>query len=117
MEPERPGDCRVVHGKVDFRVGGTYLLRVTTGSIGEVEVTGEYQEIERPNHLSFTWRWQNNPEVNSADSVVELRFTPQPDGGSLLKLRQVGIEVDETRAHHGEGWNGAFDKLEQFFLN
>lgn len=111
-----PGKCEVIRGDMDFRVGGGYLLRMITETIGEVEVTGEYQAIERPHALSFSWRWQDNPEVNSADSIVDIRFSQHTDG-TLLTLRQTGIEDDEARSDHGSGWNGAFDKLEQLFLN
>ncbi|MCB1094189.1 MAG: SRPBCC domain-containing protein [Verrucomicrobiae bacterium] len=109
-----PGHCQVVRGEMDFRIGGTYCLRVDTGSDGEVEVTGEYQAIEPPDFLSFSWRWQGNPEFNPADSVVEIRFEAHADG-TLLKLRQIGIENDESRANHGHGWSGAFDKLDKIF--
>ena len=109
-----PGECQVIRGEMDFRIGGTYCLRVDTGADGEVEVTGEYQTIAPPELLAFTWRWQGNPEFNPSDSVVEIRFEPQADG-TLLKLRQIGIENDESRANHCHGWNGAFDKLEKIF--
>ena len=31
-----PGECQVIRGEMDFRIGGTYCLRVDTGADGEV---------------------------------------------------------------------------------
>jgi uncharacterized protein YndB with AHSA1/START domain len=89
-------------------------LRVLAEGCGEVEVTGEYQTIDHPNRIAFTWRWQGNPEFNPSDSVVQIDFHTHAKG-TLLQLRQIGIENDESRANHGHGWNGAFDKLERIF--
>ena len=81
---------------------------------GEVEVVGVYQTIERPRSITFIWRWQGNPTFQAADSTVDLTFESL-DGGTMLRLVQVGIQEDEARANHGHGWNGAFDKLETLF--
>lgn len=111
-----PGDCNVVRGEIDFRVGGRYLLRVNTSEDGEVEVVGEYTTIQRPSRLAFTWRWQDNPAVNPSDSTVDITFAPHPEGTRLL-LRQAGIENDDSRREHNYGWNAAFDNLANQFTS
>ena len=109
-----PGECHVITGEMEFKVGGRYRLRVITEGDGEVEVVGEYQTIDRPSKIAFSWRWQDNPEFNASDSVVHLEFERHADG-TMLRLRQIGIENNESRANHSIGWNGAFDKLDEIF--
>ena len=104
-----PEGCQVVKAEVDFKEGGKYRLRISTET-GEVELAGVYQTIERPGHLSFSWRWEVNPNGNPCDSFVEVMFHEHPEG-TLMRLVQTGIEDDQDRAHHGIGWNSTFDRL------
>ena len=109
-----PDECHVIGGEMDFRVGGAYRLRVDTSPAGEVELVGEYQTIERPSRLVFSWKWQGNENFSPADSIVDIRFSAHNDG-TMLTLRQIGIDDDEVRSHHGAGWNGSFKKLDNVF--
>ena len=109
-----PGYCAVLWAEIDFQESGDYRLRLMVEDNGEIDLVGTYKKIDRPRHLSFTWRWEGNPNFNPCDSIVEITFSEHPDG-TLLRLRQTGIDDSEDRAKHGIGWGGSFDNLEKLF--
>jgi uncharacterized protein YndB with AHSA1/START domain len=111
-----PGECSVLRADIDFTEGGRYRLRMLTETMGEVDVLGVYQKIDRPTGIAFSWKWEGNPEVSPSESTVELEFEAHPDG-TLLRLTQTGISEAESRGHHGIGWSGSFDKLDTFLTN
>ena len=107
-----PGACHLLHAEIDLRVGGGYRFRMQTETVGEVDIVGQYQTVERPHRLAFSWRWEDNPEIRPSDSVVEIEFTPHPEG-THMRFRHLGLPDGESRDNHGEGWSGSFDKLEK----
>ena len=108
-----PEGCQVLEANLDFRVGGQYHLQITTET-GPIDLVGIYQTIERPNHLAFSWRWENNDAFQPCDSYVEIIFRRDPRG-TFMRLVQTGIDHEQDRNNHVLGWNSTLDKLEQFF--
>lgn len=108
-----PEGCSVLKATLDFQVGGKYHLRITTEN-GEIDLVGVYQTIDRPNHLAFSWRWENNDDFNPCDSFVEIIFRTVPSG-TLMRLVQTGIDDDQDRGNHVTGWSSTLDKLERIF--
>ena len=109
-----PGYCAVLWAEIDFTEGGEYHLRLMVEDNGEIDLVGRYRKIDKPRQLSFSWRWEGNPNFNPCGSLVEMTFSEHADG-TLLRLRQTGIDDSEDRAKHGIGWGGSFDNLEKLF--
>jgi uncharacterized protein YndB with AHSA1/START domain len=43
-----PASCRVLDVQVDLRVGGEYCFQLSTKQLGEIKVSGRYQEVTPP---------------------------------------------------------------------
>ena len=83
-------------------VGEKFVMRADWG-----EVRGEVLAVEEERLLSYTW---NGPGLES--TVI---WTLEPLArGTLLRLRQTGIPVENKLAYHGAktGWPRFLDRLE-----
>ena len=91
--------------ETDPRVGGRYRI-VMTSEMGEIPHTGEYQIIDRPHRLVFTW---NSPHA-APDSLVTLSFEADGDG-TLVTLVHEKFNSDSSRDGHEKGWTGILQHL------
>jgi uncharacterized protein YndB with AHSA1/START domain len=107
--PPRDAQCAVV--ELDPRVGGGFRLQMTMSDGREIEVSGTYQEIRRPQRLAFSW----NAEYANQQMMIALTF--RPDGsGTMMTLHQTGFPNADLHAGYSAGWSGSggsFDKLAQ----
>ncbi len=95
---------------VDFRVGGSYRVRINTPD-GEFIVAGVYREITPPSKLVFSWQWQDDDEWTNTVSEITCEFAPHGNETELT-LTQVGFPAAENRNRHEHGWNVCFDRLD-----
>jgi uncharacterized protein YndB with AHSA1/START domain len=100
--------------EVDLRVGGQYVLRSRDGKSGIVHaVAGEYREVDRPRRLVYTWCWQGESGVEPGlVTLVTVDFVALGERTRVV-VEHVGLGSEDSRARHGEGWNGAFDSLRE----
>jgi uncharacterized protein YndB with AHSA1/START domain len=105
-------DCEVP--TLDARVGGRYkvIMRLTDGRI--IPVGGVFREVDRPQRLVFTWKWEGEGEPagegDAVDTLITLTFRDVA-GKTELTLRHEGLRTVENRDSHGKGWNSALNKL------
>jgi uncharacterized protein YndB with AHSA1/START domain len=92
--------------ELDARVGGKYKVIMRLSDDRILPVIGTFREVERPNRLVFTWKW----EGNDADSLVTLTFRDL-GGKTELTLRHQGLQTVENRDSHAKVWNGTHNKL------
>jgi uncharacterized protein YndB with AHSA1/START domain len=97
---------------VDFRVGGSYQLRVKTPDEENI-VSGVYREITPPSKLVFTWKWQDDEDWEKVESLITIEFHAHGTE-TEVRLTQVGFPAVANRDRHSHGWNGCFDKLEAY---
>jgi len=98
--------------EVDLRVGGRYRLATRNPQNGEVHtVAGEYTEIQRPNRLSYSWAWENEPRSDHV-STVTVEFVAK-DGQTTVVLTHSGLENDESYGIHAYGWSEVLNNLER----
>ena len=100
--------------EVDLRVGGRYELQMRDGDTGEVvAVAGEYREVRRPSRLAFTWCWQGDSGMHPGHvSLVTVEFVPDGDRTTVV-LEHSALASEESRAGHGAGWKGVFERLQE----
>lgn len=96
----------VSHARLDVRVAGSFEVTFANSDGAEHICSGEYTVVERPTRLAFTWRWRNEPDV---ETQIELRFTPA-DGGTLQHFEHRGLGTHTTH-NYAVGWQSTFDKL------
>ena len=92
----------------DLTVGGRYSL-VMKSAEGEYHLSGEYEEIEPPRKLVFTWKWKTSDETTRV--TIELR--PQGDG-THLRLTHTGFPEAEQVSSHNQGWSSSLNDLERY---
>lgn len=106
-----PSSCHMLNAKVDLRVGGAYRFRVFNEEFGEMDVHGEYREIEEPSKLVYTWRWEDDPDWRNMESLVTVELL-EKDGQTEVRVTHEGFPSDESAHNHEQGWKGALDKLQ-----
>jgi uncharacterized protein YndB with AHSA1/START domain len=103
----------VLSAEADPQVGGRYRARFRKLDGSEHEAFGEYIEVAPPERLAMSWRWLGGQE-DPGESRLEFVLRPIPQGTELTLTHSL---LQETSAEsHREGWLGAIDKLEQYFL-
>jgi uncharacterized protein YndB with AHSA1/START domain len=88
--------------QVDLRVGGGYALTAARG----LAVTGEYQVVEAPQRLVFTWQWAGEAEL----TLVTIELVAA-DGGTDLVLTHERFAGATDRDNNLQGWNDCLDRL------
>lgn len=100
----------VVH-ELDLRAGGTYRIEMKDPDGSSYVAIGEYRELEPPERLAFTWRWEGSP---ATDTLVTVELAPK-DGCTEIVLTHTLFQSEEERDGHLEGWTGCFAQLETLF--
>ncbi len=102
-----PRNVECTAAEVELRVGGRYRLanKFPDGRI--VWISGEFEEIERPHKLVYTWH------LGSETAPVErvtVRFQSLPAGTEVIVIHERIPDV-RTRAGHEQGWQGCLEGL------
>lgn len=98
--------------EIDARVGGTYTI--TDRHDGEdYTAVGEYEEIDRPNRLAFTFTM---PQFSPDEDRIVVEFEADGDG-CVMTFTQEGLswppeQADEYKRDSEEGWVEMFNLLE-----
>lgn len=105
-----PGDVRTAEAQIDFRVGGAFRI-LMKGESQDYDHTGEYQVIEPPSKLSFTWI-SKNTDFKTTLVTVELR---EHEGGTELTLTHERFPLADLVPRHAGGWGRIADLLAEHF--
>jgi uncharacterized protein YndB with AHSA1/START domain len=91
-------------------VGHRFNLRGEWGGVLDCEVLA----IEPLKTLSYTWNHAHKDPAFALNSAVTFTLTPT-EGGTHLKMEQVGFRPDQRQAFGGalQGWRQFFAKLEE----
>jgi uncharacterized protein YndB with AHSA1/START domain len=86
--------------------GGRFRFEVMPGQFCE----GQYEIVDRPHRLVFTWGWlDERMGVPPGSTSVEVTFTPAGDATNL-RLTHRGLSADARPIHH-DGWTRFLDRL------
>ena len=96
--------------QMDLRNGGAYKLemRHKGGNVNKLE--GRYKEVNPPEKLVFTWRWQHIE--GSPETLVTVEFHDL-GGSTEILLTHSNFTNAEQRDKHNEGWTGCFGLLDK----
>jgi uncharacterized protein YndB with AHSA1/START domain len=98
--------------EVEARVGGSLRLVMRSPDGEEFGGRGEYVEITRPERLVFTWTWDGH-EGHEGTQLVEVEFSERDDGTTSVVLTNRGLEDEESKRTHRQGWEASFDNLDR----
>ena len=95
--------------KVDLRVGGRVRVVMRKPDGSEVELSGEYREIDRPHRLAMTCTFSDDP--SNAEQSIELSFS-ETAGSTTVVLVNSRVPTEARRDSQQWGWGRCFDELE-----
>lgn len=98
--------------ELDLRVGGAYRVGMRRAGAGSrISVCGHFLEVQPPERLKFTWRWEGAFEL-MPETVVTVEFL-EFAGGTELTLRHENFADREVGWQHRSGWIAACARLDQ----
>lgn len=109
-----PGANKVIDVRADVRVGGHFRIRSIAPDKTQHTIDGTYRELIRGRRIAMTWSYSGPVELLcEMETLIEIQFSPAPNGETLMTMTQTGIETDEAAQGYGEGWPTCFDKLKR----
>jgi uncharacterized protein YndB with AHSA1/START domain len=95
--------------EVDLRVGGRFRLVMANEQL-RIEHTGEYQVIQPPELLVFTWR---SEFTGKQDTRVTVRLTARGSHEAEIEVIHELATDDEVSSHAG-GWGQLLGRLQAY---
>ncbi len=108
-----PENVQTLNFIADVRVGGRYRWDLKNPDGEEMTAFGEYRELVPGRKIVFTWKWDDDENWTTHDSIVTVELSER-DNGTEVRLIHVQLPSEESRDRHSEGWNGVLEKLEKF---
>jgi uncharacterized protein YndB with AHSA1/START domain len=106
-------DFTIVIPEMELRVGGRCRVEMHHKAGDVHRLNSTYCEVDPPNRLAFTWRWE--PEAGSAETLVTVEFHALGDATEII-LTHERFASDEQKQKHDHGWTGCFDQLDKFLV-
>lgn len=105
-----PQGVKCIEAEVDLRCGGRYRIanQLPDGNI--LWITGEFEVIEAPRKLVYTWRIE--PETESLERVT-VQFEERGVDTEVIVTHER-IASEELRKMHEQGWYGCLEGLAKF---
>lgn len=105
-----PGEIQAAEAKLDVRVGGKFTI-VMKDRQKEYEHTGEYQKVEPPSKLVFTWISKG---TDNAPTLVTVEFQDLDPYCQLILTHERFVKPAAVRQHEA-GWTDILNKLAGHF--
>ncbi len=104
-----PKEVECIDAQVDLREGGRYRIanRFPDGRV--VWIAGEFERIEPPSRLVYTWR----VEPSEVSERVTVRFEGHDEVTDVVVVHER-IADPTARDVHEQGWRDCLDGLEAF---
>ncbi len=106
-----PAGVRCISAEVDLRAGGVYRIGNQLPDGGVVWISGEFELVESPHRLVYSWRVEGEPV-----SRVTVSFAPIMDGATEVVIHHERIHSTTVRDDHERGWQGCLDGLERWVV-
>jgi uncharacterized protein YndB with AHSA1/START domain len=107
-----PGAVTCVDPDIDLRVGGRYRIGNQFPDGKVLWIVGEYEVVDPPHKLVYTWRLESQPE--EASERVTVSFEPRGVGATEVIVVHERIPDTSTRERHEQGWIGCLDGLVEY---
>src|SRR5215469_3901887 len=95
---------------MDPRVGGKWSTAGGSIKMGDINVHGEFVEVDPPGRLAYTWISSWMPKTTTVLWELEAQ-----NAGTLVKLTHTGFAGDAEQAtNHSHGWNLVISWLQAY---
>jgi len=105
-----PSGVKCTEARIDLRVGGAYLIANELPDGTSVVITGDFEVVEQPYRLVYSWRI--DPRIECSERVT-VRFEPR-EGATEVVVIHERIANLALRDGHERGWRGCLEKLQMF---
>jgi uncharacterized protein YndB with AHSA1/START domain len=105
-----PQSVVCIDAEVDLRVGGRYRIANQFPDGKVVWIAGEFETIEQPHKLVYTWRFE--PEAGASERVTVV-FELRGDATEVIVTHER-IPNAAIRDMHEKGWQGCLDGLAEY---
>lgn len=102
-----------VESEIDLRIGGRYRILMKGSDGGVFTAVGEYQEIDPPNRLRYTWKWEEEGN-DYYDTLVTVEFHDLGGATEVVLVHELFPDA-EIAGKHDEGWTSCLTRLEKVF--
>jgi uncharacterized protein YndB with AHSA1/START domain len=115
-EPEQlrkwwgPEGVACVDPEVDLRVGGHYRIGNQLPDRRILWIVGEFEVVEPPRRLTYTWRLEG---ISEASERVSVHFEAHGDATEVIVTHEK-IANESLRDQHRQGWQGCLDGLAEY---
>jgi uncharacterized protein YndB with AHSA1/START domain len=113
MEWWGPAGVNCTAAEVDLRVGGRYRIANRLPDGNTLWIVGEFERIERPHLLVYSWRLETGPGAGTAAERVTVRFIPHGDTTELVVTHER-IATQAMKEQHEQGWVGCLAGLKRY---
>ncbi len=97
--------------EIDLRVGGSYRIAMQPPDGDLFYLSGEFQEIDPPARLAYTFRWED-PDPDDRETVVTLTFRALGESTELA-VHQGAFAAESRLALHEGGWSDSLSRLHE----
>jgi glutathione S-transferase len=105
-----PRSVVCIDAQIDLQVGGRYRLANQFPDGKVVWISGEFETIERPHKLVYTWRLAAEAGTSERVSVT---FEARSDATEVIVTHER-ILHPAARDQHEQGWVGCLEGLAQY---
>ena|SRR5438552_2281126 len=100
-------DGIVLNAALDVRPGGHFEITFKDSNGTQHTCSGIYEDVQKYNKLSFTWKWKSEPGVQSFVTVL---LSPE-NNVTLMQFEHAHIGYGSAH-NYLQGWKNTFLKLE-----
>jgi uncharacterized protein YndB with AHSA1/START domain len=105
-----PGDTTSTDIQMDVRPGGAFRITMVRPDGDRFVALGIYRDVQPPERLSMTWRWQEDDPAEEHESLLTLEFLERGEQTELVLTHAQLADVD-SRDRHAHGWTPIVDQL------
>jgi uncharacterized protein YndB with AHSA1/START domain len=105
-----PEGIACIDPEVDLRVGGRYRIGNQFPDGKVLWITGEFEVIEPPRRLTYTWRLEG---ISESAERVTVRFEAQGTATEVIVTHEL-IPNETLRDQHQHGWQGCLEGLAEY---
>jgi uncharacterized protein YndB with AHSA1/START domain len=110
-----PKDFTAHSVTMDPRPGGSYRLAIRSPEGTDHWMFGTYREITPPEKLVYTFAWDRTAEGKPIhQTLITVILTDLGNNQTRMHFVHTNMLSIKDRDSHAYGWNGSFDRLEQF---
>jgi uncharacterized protein YndB with AHSA1/START domain len=106
-----PKDFSMLFAEGDLRIGGAWRAGMRSPEGDKYVMHGEYRNIEEPQRLVFTHRWEED-EIHPDHETLVTVLLEENGSRTTMTFTQSNLATASSRDGHAGGWSGAFDNLD-----